>query len=59
LFLQLDGWTHPDIMNRELPSETEAFQLLANAMAAGDPTLYRPTVRPNTNWHHWPEGGSL
>jgi hypothetical protein len=58
-FLQLNEWEHPDLNNRQLPSETETFPMLAEALAAGDPSLYRPTVPPNTHWRHWPEGGSL
>jgi hypothetical protein len=58
-FLQLNEWQYPDILNRELPSETESFALLAESMAAGDATLYRPTIPPNTHWSNWPEGGSL
>jgi hypothetical protein len=58
-FLQLNEWQHPDILNRELPSETESFVLLAESMAAGDTALYRPTIPPNTHWANWPEGGSL
>src|SRR2546421_2219927 len=59
LFMQLDEWQHPDIMNRELPSEMQSFQMLADAMASGEKSRYRPTVPPNTHWRNWPEGGSL
>jgi hypothetical protein len=49
--LTLDEWRHPD--GGELPSRTEAFQLLAQALVAGDASLYRPTEKPNTSWEHW------
>lgn len=57
--LELDEWHHPDLVNDELPSQSEAFQQLARVLATGDVSLYRPTEIPNTHWSHWPDGGTL
>lgn len=59
LLLRLDAWQHPDVMNDELPSATETFQLLAEVLVTGDPSRYQPSVSPNTHWSNWPEGGTL
>jgi len=58
-FLVLEEWCHPDLAGGQLPSQSEAFQLLAKAMVVGDPATYRPTEPPNTHWSHWPDAGSL
>lgn len=57
--LQLEEWNHPDVVNNDLPSQSEAFQQLAEVLVQGDPGLYRPTRSPNTHWRNWPEGGTL
>jgi len=57
--LELDEWHHPDLVNDELPSQTETFQQLAQVLVQGDISLYRPTELPNTHWSHWPDGGTL
>jgi len=57
--LQLDEWHHPDIMKKELASDTECFRLMAKVLANSDPTYYRPTEVPNTDWRNWPMGGML
>jgi hypothetical protein len=57
--LELDEWRHPDISEGEIPSDTETFQLLADAIAQSDPKLYRPRERPNNHWRNWPRGGML
>jgi hypothetical protein len=56
--LQLEEWNHPDVVE-ESPSQSQTFRQLARVLAAGDTTLYRPTLPPNTHWQHWPEGGTL
>ena len=58
-FLRLDAWRHPDIIRGEKPGDTETFQMLAEAIATGDPRMYRPSKPPNTHWSNWPMGGSL
>jgi hypothetical protein len=59
LFLRLDEWNHPDLAGDELPSRSRTFQMLAEAITAGDPRIYRPTEPPNTHWSKWPESGTL
>jgi hypothetical protein len=59
LWLRLDEWHHPDLANDESPSESETFQMLADAIATGDRRRYAPTEQPNTDWRNWPEGGTL
>lgn len=50
--IRVAAWHHPDIRERELPSHMESFQSLAEAIACGDPFLFRPGV-PNTDIKHW------
>lgn len=53
-FIQLDEWHHPAIITEGLkPSDSETFQMLAEAIATGDPSRYRPSRPPNTNWQNW------
>jgi len=58
--LVLEEWRHrePDRYD-QLPSETETFRQLADVLATGEPTRYRPSMAPNTHWSNWPESGSL
>jgi hypothetical protein len=58
--LQLDEWHHPDIVNpAERPSGSTTFQQLAQVLVDGDASGYRPSAPPNTDWHNWPDGGTL
>lgn len=57
--LVLEDWHHPDLCNRELPSETETFRELAEVLATGDLSLYQSAEPHNTHWSYWPEGGTL
>lgn len=59
LLLRLDQWHHPDISAGELPSESEAFKMIAEVLATGDASRYKPTQEPNTHWSNWPMGGDL
>jgi hypothetical protein len=56
--LVLDEWWQPDLYEMQ-PSATETFQQLARVLATGDVCAYRPTLRPNTHWSHWPDSGVL
>ena len=38
-----------------LPSKTQTFQSLAEAIESGDPSRYRPTERPNVDPVLWLE----
>lgn len=57
--LQLEEWHHPNVVDEERPSGSEAFQQLARVLATGDARLYSPSHPPNTHWRNWPEGGRL
>jgi hypothetical protein len=51
--LVVDEWRHVDLSGDEKPSQSETFQMLANVIAVGDPSLYKPTEQPNTHWSNW------
>lgn len=57
--LQLEEWHHPDVVEDELPSQCETFQQISRVLVTGDLTHYQPTLKPNTAWENWPEGGTL
>lgn len=57
--LVLDAWHHPDLVQGELPSESETFQQLAQVLATGSLDAYAPSNAPNTHWSNWPDGGTL
>jgi len=59
LWFRLDEWNHPDLAGDVMPSDSETFRMLADAIVAGDPSLYAPTLPPNTHWKNWPDGGTL
>ena len=59
LLLRLDQWCHPDVSAGELPSNSEAFKMIAEVLATGDASRYKPTQEPNTHWSNWPMGGDL
>jgi hypothetical protein len=56
--IRLDEWHHPDVADGERPSRTAAFRMIAEVLATGDPSCYRPTEPPNTHWSNWPGGGT-
>jgi hypothetical protein len=41
------------------PGSYETWRLIAKVIATGDPSLYLPTLKPNTHWKNWPDSGSL
>lgn len=54
VFLELEDWYHPDLINEEKPSETRCFQTLAEALAGNDKSLYQcPAEDYNTHWSNW------
>ena len=57
MILRLDEWYHPKMSEGERPSQTETFQMLAEALVTGDPERYHPTNLPNTHWSNWPKAG--
>lgn len=59
IFMTLDSWHHPDLVEGEKPSETETFQQLADVIMTGDKEFYKTTEIKNTHWTNWLEGGTL
>jgi hypothetical protein len=59
LLLRLDEWHHPDRDKGETPADSESFQMIADVIAHNDPSLYQPTVPPNTHWSNWPMAGMV
>lgn len=57
--LLLEEWNHPNLVEDELPSQSETFRQLAQVLVTGDRDAYRPVAPPNTHWKNWPDGGSL
>lgn len=57
--LVIDEWHHPDIVDGAMPSTSETFVLLSDALVQGSPDCYTPTQPPNTHWQNWPDGGTL
>jgi hypothetical protein len=49
--LELDEWHHPDWGCP--PSQTETFPLIAEVLYIGNPDIYQPASRPNTDWRLW------
>ena len=59
LILRLNEWRHPDVIEGEIPSKNEAFQMIAEVLVSGDAARYKPTQLPNTHWSNWLESGTL
>jgi hypothetical protein len=59
LLLRLNEWRDIDIYKQERPSDIETYQLLADVIVHRDPSLYRPTMSPNTHWRNWPNAGDV
>ena len=57
--LQLEEWHHPNLVEGDLPSQSETFQQLARVLVTGDLDIYKPSHSSNTHWKYWPNGGSL
>ena len=57
--LQLEEWHHPDLAGGETVDGSATFVSLANVLATGDASAYRPRLSSNTHWQHWPEAGIL
>ncbi len=56
--LLVDEWRHNNLDRGEYPSDIETFPMVADVLVAGDPALYKPTLRSNSYWMNWPEGGA-
>ena len=54
LFMELDDWYHPDLVDDELPSDSPCFVSLAEAIEKNDSTIYRcPEDSYNIHWSNW------
>lgn len=54
--LQLEEWRHPIVYEDttlEYPSDCEVFKLIDKVIESLDPSLYKPTEKPNTHWSNW------
>lgn len=47
------------IRDENSPSAYETWQQIAKVIAANDPSLYQPTLEPNSHWSNWPESGDI
>lgn len=55
----LDEWHHPDLVNRQPPSQTYTFQRIASVLEGNRPELFSTDEPVNNHWKNWPEGGTL
>lgn len=63
--LVLDEWFHKDFnamdieeLNSSKPSSYETWQLIADIIDKLDPSLYKPSLKPNTHWSNYPDSGT-
>jgi len=56
--LTVDEWRHNDMDRGEYPSDIETFPMVADVLVTGNAELFKPTLRSNSYWMNWPEGGS-
>lgn len=59
MILRLYEWYHPDPIRDEKMCECETFRMIAEVLETGNQALYRPTMKPNTHWSHWPDAGAI
>ncbi len=58
--LQLEEWHHPNVVDEtDRPSGSITFQQLAQVLAMGHADRYHPSLKANTHWRNWPDGGTL
>lgn len=55
LLIQLDQWCHPNVYLGELPGRNQSFRNLAEVLASGEVSRFRPADRPNVDWRLWME----
>ncbi|WP_437107609.1 DUF7003 family protein [Streptomyces flaveolus] len=59
LIFQLNEWQQPHDLGDSMPSDHETFRRIAEVLATGDASRYRPQIPSNTHWSAWPEAGTL
>lgn len=57
--MELEEWAHPDVITGTLPGSHETFIQIAKVLETGDLSHYSPTLKVNTHWSNWPDGGTL
>lgn len=67
--MMIDAWHHrsyhhyrngtDDELIGDAPSTYETFPLIAEVLAARDPSRFRPTLPANNHWSNWPVAGAL
>ncbi len=64
----LHAWRQQEIYNDEWnkrqwnenrPSTYETWQLIAKVISTGNPSYYKPTLKPNSHWSNWLESGTM
>ncbi len=53
LLVRLSEWRDYDRL--KTPADSETFPMIADAIFHDDPSLYNPTLPPNTHWSNWPD----
>lgn len=52
--MTIDAWAHPDVYGGPKPSESAAFQQVADVLETGDTSKWAPTEEPNNrDWKFW------
>lgn len=41
------------------PSSYETFQMISKVLVNRNMQLYKPTLKPNSNWQNWPKAGTI
>jgi hypothetical protein len=54
--ITIDKFHYSSIINFELPSSQEAYQLIAKILVNRDPNHWRPTLAANNSWKNWTSG---
>jgi hypothetical protein len=54
-----ESYTNYGVPQGVLPSQQEAYQLMAKVLVTKDTSLFKPTLKPNNDWRFWPDSGGL
>ncbi len=63
----IDNWYHQDYsfyqaQEKHLgtkPSSYETFQMISKVLVTKNMQMYKPTLKPNSNWRNWAKAGTL
>jgi hypothetical protein len=53
--LQLEEWLHPNLLDKEMPSDSPTFQQIADVLSSAQPGAYKQSSG-NTHWSQRPKG---